>query len=143
MSDTRLTIEQLLHSDTFTDRHIGPGESDQMAMLATLGLGSLDEMIDKIVPKSIRRTDDMDIGPGLTEQQSLAALKAMAEKNRVLKSYIGMGYYNTFTPPTIQRNILENPAWYTAYTPYQAEISQGRMEAMMNYQTMVADLTGM
>ena len=143
MSNARLTIDELQNSDQFTDRHIGPDHQDQLHMLDQLGLKSLDELIDKVVPESIRRLDEMDIAPGLTEQQSLAALKVMAQKNTVLKSYIGMGYYNTFTPPTIQRNVLENPAWYTAYTPYQAEISQGRMEAMMNYQTMVADLTGM
>ncbi|MCP4075797.1 MAG: aminomethyl-transferring glycine dehydrogenase [Gammaproteobacteria bacterium] len=145
MSNTlnKLSIDQLQQDDDFKSRHIGPDAIEQNAMLDLLGLSSLDALIDKIVPESIRRQDVMSIQPGLTEQQSLAMLKKMASKNRVLKSCIGMGYYNTFTPPTIQRNILENPAWYTAYTPYQAEISQGRMEAMLNFQTMVADLSGL
>ena len=148
MSDTPLSIDkqsidQLQQNDDFKSRHIGPDSFEQNAMLELLGLQSLDALIDKIVPESIRRHDDMTIQPGLTEQQSLAALKSMAAKNKMLKTCIGMGYYNTFTPPTIQRNILENPAWYTAYTPYQAEISQGRMEAMFNFQTMVGDLSGL
>ena len=143
MTNSRLSIQQLQQSDDFKSRHIGPDAIEQQAMLELLGLDSLNALIDKVVPESIRRSDDMAIGTALTEQQSLAALRGMASRNRVLKSCIGMGYYNTFTPPTIQRNILENPAWYTAYTPYQAEISQGRMEAMMNFQTMVADLSGM
>ena len=143
MSNTRLSIGQLQNSDTFSQRHIGPDAGEQQAMLELLGLESLEALIDKVVPASIRRHDEMAINSALTEQQSLRALKAMAAKNRLLKSCIGLGYYNTFTPPAIQRNILENPAWYTAYTPYQAEISQGRMEAMMNFQTMVTDLTGL
>ncbi|MCK4707241.1 MAG: glycine dehydrogenase (aminomethyl-transferring), partial [Gammaproteobacteria bacterium] len=143
VSSDQLTIDQLQQHDDFESRHVGPDTLEQNAMLELLGLKSLDALIDKVVPESIRRHDDMTIQPGLTEQQSLAKLKNMASKNRVLKSCIGMGYYNTFTPPTIQRNILENPAWYTAYTPYQAEISQGRMEAMLNFQTMVADLSGL
>ena len=143
MSIPRTGINGLLHSDRFRDRHLGPDNGQQKAMLEALGLNNLDELIEKIVPESIRREDDMGIGPGLTEHQSLETLKAMAQKNRVLKSFIGMGYSNTFTPPTIQRNILENPAWYTAYTPYQAEISQGRLEALMNFQTMVSELSGM
>jgi len=143
MSNTRLSFEQLQNSDRFQDRHIGPDSKEQQAMLELLGLDSLQALIDKVVPESIRRQDVMAIDEGLTEQQSLRALKAMASRNRLLKSCIGMGYYNTFTPPTIQRNILENPAWYTAYTPYQAEISQGRMEAMLNFQTMVAELSGL
>ena len=143
MSNPRLSVDELQYSDVFSSRHIGPDHQEQLHMLQQLGLTSLDDLVEKIVPKSIRRTDTMGIGAALTEQQSLATLKDMAAKNKMLKSYIGMGYYNTFTPPTIQRNVLENPAWYTAYTPYQAEISQGRMEAMINFQTMVSDLTGM
>jgi glycine dehydrogenase len=143
MGPTRLTIRQLQQDDDFASRHIGPDSEQQAAMLQALGLDSLDALADKVVPESIRRQDAMRIESGLTEHQSLARLKSMADKNRVLKSYIGLGYHNTLTPPTIQRNIMENPAWYTAYTPYQAEISQGRMEAMMNFQTMVSDLTGM
>jgi glycine dehydrogenase len=136
-------LTDLHKSDRFADRHIGPSADEISSMLQTLGLDSLDALIDKIVPKSIRRTDTMAIDEALTEHESLAAMKAMADKNRILKTCIGLGFYNTLTPPVVQRNILENPAWYTAYTPYQAEISQGRMEAMLNYQTMVSDLTGM
>jgi glycine dehydrogenase len=136
-------LQQLQQSDRFSERHIGPDSDSIQAMLQELKLESLNALIEKIVPESIRRRDDMDIAPGLTEAQSLDMLKAMASNNKILKSCIGQGYYNTFTPPTIQRNILENPAWYTAYTPYQAEISQGRMEAILNFQTMVADLTGL
>ena len=143
MSEQTLSLSQLQQADHFADRHIGPSEDEQQQMLQQLGLDSLDALIDKVVPASIRRHDEMEIGPGLTEHQSLAELKRMAGKNRLLKSFIGLGFYNTYTPPTIQRNILENPAWYTAYTPYQAEISQGRMEAMLNFQTMVAELTGL
>ncbi len=130
-------------STAFVGRHIGPNQADQQTMLATLGLASLDELIDKVVPNSIRSDDALPLEAGRTEQQALADLRTMADKNTLYKSFIGMGYYNTHMPSTIQRNILENPAWYTAYTPYQAEISQGRMEAMLNFQTMVADLTGL
>ncbi len=143
MSPNRLSIEQLQQDDDFVGRHLGPSAEEQSAMLQELGLDSLEALTDKIVPESIRRRDAMKIADGLTEHQSLELLKKMAAKNKILKSFIGLGYHNTFTPPTIQRNILENPAWYTAYTPYQAEISQGRMEALFNFQTMVSDLTGM
>lgn len=143
MNHARPSLQQLHHADRFSCRHVGPCEVDQLAMLNSLGFSSLDQMIDSIVPKSIHRKDRMQLKPAKTEHEALALLHAMAKKNMVLKSYIGLGYHNTFTPPTIQRNILENPAWYTAYTPYQAEISQGRLEAMFNYQTMIADLTGM
>jgi glycine dehydrogenase len=143
MSTTPLSLKDLHHADDFARRHIGPDEADRAAMLAELGYPSLDELIDAVVPDAIRRRDRMAIAEGLTEHEALAALRHMAERNVILKSYIGLGYHGTLTPPTIQRNILENPAWYTAYTPYQAEISQGRMEAMFNFQTMVADLTGL
>ncbi len=149
MSQTTLSqladcsLEELQQSEKFITRHLGPDNDEQLVMLKSLKMASLNELIDKVVPASIRRHDPMDLAEGLTEQQSLEKLKAIASKNIVLKSYIGMGYYNTFTPPTIQRYILENPAWYTAYTPYQAEISQGRLEAMLNFQTMVSDLTGL
>ena len=143
MNQNPMTLEQLQQADCFADRHIGPDEQDQLDMLKALGSNSLDDLIKKIVPQSILRDDDMAISEGLTEHQSLARLKQIAAKNGSHKSFIGLGYYNTFTPPVVQRNILENPAWYTAYTPYQAEISQGRMEAMLNFQTMVAELTGM
>ena len=143
MTYSRPSLSQLQSSETFSDRHIGPGEADQQAMLQSLGLDSLDALLDRVVPETIRRQDEMQLNEGLSEPEALAGLRALADKNKVFKSFIGMGYYNTHTPTTIQRNILENPAWYTAYTPYQAEISQGRMEAMLNFQTMVADLTGL
>ncbi|MDJ0832410.1 MAG: aminomethyl-transferring glycine dehydrogenase [Gammaproteobacteria bacterium] len=143
MKQSRLSLQQLHRADDFASRHIGPAEQDQQSMLAALGLSSLDQLIEKVVPESIRRRDEMQIGAALTEHEAMARLKTMADNNQLLKSYLGLGYHNTLTPPTIQRNILENPAWYTAYTPYQAEISQGRMEAMFNFQTMVTDLTGL
>jgi len=137
------SLEELQKADQFVNRHLGPCGSEKDAMLSSLGLSSMQELIDKVVPESIRRHDQMDIDLGLSEHESLVKLKQIASKNKVLKSFIGMGYHNTLTPPTIQRNILENPAWYTAYTPYQAEISQGRLEAMLNFQTMVSELTGL
>ncbi|WP_029407226.1 aminomethyl-transferring glycine dehydrogenase [Thiomicrorhabdus sp. Milos-T2] len=139
----KASLNELEQSEAFVNRHLGPDNAEQIAMLKTLGMNSIAELIDQVVPASIRRQQAMDIAEGLTEHQSLNKLKSIAQKNQVLKSFIGMGYYNTLTPPTIQRNILENPAWYTAYTPYQAEISQGRLEAMLNFQTMVSDLTGL
>lgn len=140
---SKCTLEELQQSESFVKRHLGPDATEQQAMLDLLGMASIDELLEKVIPQSIRRRALMELENGLTEHQSLAKLKAIASQNKVLKSYIGMGYYNTHTPPTIQRNILENPAWYTAYTPYQAEISQGRLEAMLNFQTMVSDLTGL
>ena len=127
----------------FIPRHIGPDSDDQQTMLAVIGKPSLDALIRDVVPASIARAKPMDLPAPVTEAAALAELKAIASKNQVLKSFIGQGYYGTFTPGVILRNILENPAWYTAYTPYQAEISQGRMEALVNFQTMVCDLTGM
>ena len=112
-------------------------------MLAVLGYPSLDALIDAIVPEDIRLRRPLALPPALTEREALAALRAMAAKNQVFRSYLGMGYYDTVTPPVILRNILENPGWYTAYTPYQAEIAQGRLEALLNFQTMVSDLTGL
>ena len=123
-------------------RHIGPSPSEMTAMLAACGVATLDQLIDETVPASIRQTVPLDWGP-LTEHGLLARMREVADKNRVMTQLIGQGYYGTVTPPAIQRNILENPAWYTAYTPYQPEIAQGRLEALLNYQTMVADLTGL
>src|SRR4051794_23022147 len=111
-------------------------------MLATLGFGSLDELVDAAVPDAIKSTEGLALAPA-TESEVLAALRALAGRNRVMTSMLGLGYHDTITPPVLRRNILENPAWYTAYTPYQPEISQGRLEALLNYQTMVADLTGL
>ncbi len=130
-------------SDTFVHRHIGPSASDVRAMLDLLKVGSLDELIEQTVPAAIRLPRPLNLGEPRGEFETLAELRAIAEKNRVMRSCIGMGYYDTITPAVIQRNILENPGWYTQYTPYQAEISQGRLEALLNFQTMIADLTGL
>ncbi|MFM2356692.1 MAG: hypothetical protein RLZZ528_2428 [Pseudomonadota bacterium] len=123
-------------------RHIGPSPSEMEEMLKAVGAGSLDELIEQTVPASIRQAGGLDWAP-LAEHELLARMREVAGKNRVMTSLIGQGYYGTVTPPAIQRNILENPAWYTAYTPYQPEIAQGRLEALLNYQTMVADMTGL
>jgi len=131
------------HSCEFIARHIGIDAADEALMLKTVAATSRAELIDEIVPRTIARSQPMAIPAPVTEAAALAELKAMAAKNKVFKSHIGQGYYGTHTPGVILRNILENPAWYTAYTPYQAEISQGRMEALINFQTMVMDLTGM
>jgi glycine cleavage system P protein (glycine dehydrogenase) len=130
-------------ADSFIPRHIGPNAAAIAEMLATVGYDSLDAFIDAVIPANIRLRTPLAIHGEWSEQEALASMRRMAEKNRVLRSYIGMGYADTFTPPVIQRNILENPGWYTAYTPYQAEIAQGRLEALLNFQTMVIDLTGL
>lgn len=127
----------------FDARHIGPNDQEVSAMLDKLGLDTIDALIDETVPANIRRNDEMNISAPLSEYKLLKQLKAQASKNQVFKSYIGMGYYDTIVPPVILRNILENPGWYTQYTPYQAEISQGRLESLLNFQTMVMELTGM
>ena len=131
---------------TFVDRHIGPRAEDIELMLTTLGYASMQDFIDDVVPTDIRLSSTFnlngDVG-GLSESEALTVLKELASENEVFRSYIGMGYSNCFVPPVIQRNILENPGWYTQYTPYQAEISQGRLEALLNFQTMVIDLTGL
>lgn len=130
-------------ADEFVPRHIGPRELDEIAMLDLLGYESLDAMTAQVIPESIKGTSVLDLPAGLSEADALAELRAIADKNRLLKSLIGQGYYNTHTPAPILRNLLENPAWYTAYTPYQPEISQGRLEALLNFQTLIGDLTGM
>jgi glycine dehydrogenase len=132
-----------LYEASFETRHIGPSVREEQEMLALLGVPSLDALIDQTVPAQIRLPKPLNLPDGLGEHSYLAELKALAEKNKVYRSYIGLGYYNTHTPSVIRRNILENPGWYTSYTPYQAEISQGRLEAILNYQTMIVDLTGM
>src|SRR5438105_2556000 len=131
------------HPDRFVDRHIGPDSRDVEEMLAALGVRNLDELIDRTVPASIRMQKALDLPPGRSEFGLLRELAEIAAKNQVFRSYIGMGYSDTVTPPVIQRNILENAGWYTQYTPYQPEISQGRLEALLNYQTMVEDLTAL
>ena len=137
------SLESLENSREFLPRHIGPDTDEQQKMLDVIGKPTLNALIRDVVPTSIARPTPMDLPAPVTEAAALAELKAIASKNQVLKSFIGQGYYGTHTPGVILRNILENPAWYTAYTPYQAEISQGRMEALVNFQTMVTDLTGM
>ncbi|MDB9929565.1 aminomethyl-transferring glycine dehydrogenase [Schleiferiaceae bacterium] len=129
--------------NSFAYRHIGPKAVDVDQMLTTIGIDSIDTLIDQTVPSTIRSAEEMDLAPAMTEAEFAAHITALGEMNSVFKTYIGMGYHNTVLPGVIQRNILENPGWYTAYTPYQAEIAQGRLEALMNYQTMVVDLTGM
>ncbi|MFO1193205.1 MAG: aminomethyl-transferring glycine dehydrogenase [Rhodoferax sp.] len=136
-------LAELENPDEFTARHIGIGPQDEAHMLRVVGAASRRALIDSIVPPSIARHTPMAIPPAITEAAALAELRAIASKNQVLRSFIGQGYYGCHTPGVIQRNILENPAWYTAYTPYQAEISQGRLEALINFQTMVCDLTAM
>jgi glycine dehydrogenase len=127
----------------FSSRHIGLSDADITTMLATVGSPTVDDFIGSVIPINIARTDKMDLPAPLSEHQALEAMRSLAKKNKILISLIGMGYYNCHTPPVIQRNVLENPAWYTAYTPYQPEISQGRLEAILNFQTMVIDLTGL
>jgi glycine dehydrogenase len=137
------TLDELENASEFVARHIGISAADENHMLATVGAASRRALIDGIVPRSIARRSKMDIPAAMTEAAALAEMKAMAAKNKVMKSFIGQGYHGTHTPGVILRNVLENPAWYTAYTPYQAEISQGRLEALINFQTMVCDLTAM
>ncbi|MGV0800310.1 glycine dehydrogenase (aminomethyl-transferring), partial [Mycolicibacterium elephantis] len=139
------------HEPTFANRHIGPDADEIATMLDTVGVASLDELADKAVPAGILDAVSPDgVAPGLdqllppaTEEEALAELRAMADSNTIAVSMIGQGYFDTLTPPVLRRNIIENPAWYTAYTPYQPEISQGRLEALLNFQTMVTDLTGL
>ncbi|MBD2461066.1 aminomethyl-transferring glycine dehydrogenase [Oscillatoria sp. FACHB-1407] len=142
-SPTSSVASDLAPQDDFQRRHIGPSEGDIQQMLNVLGLTNLDDLIDKAVPQAIRVKQPLQLGKGQSEYESLMELKAIASKNQIFRSFIGMGYANCITPPVIQRNILENPGWYTQYTPYQPEISQGRLEALLNFQTMVIDLTGM
>lgn len=141
MLNTPLT--QLERNDEFVGRHIGPDETAVAAMLATLGADSLDTLIEQTVPLSIRLQTPLDLPPPLPEHAALARLRGIASRNVLKKSFIGQGYYGTHVPAVIQRNLFENPGWYTAYTPYQAEIAQGRLEALMNFQQMVIDLTAL
>ena len=143
MLQKKRTLADLQNSAEFIARHVGPSAAEQQAMLVALGCTNLAELTTQVVPEAIAMTQDLAIVDGCTETQALAELREMADLNQVFKTYIGQGYYGTITPNVIQRNILENPAWYTAYTPYQPEISQGRLEALINFQTMITDLTGM
>ena len=126
----------------FSRRHIGPSPADMSEMLSTVGVSDIDELISQTVPDRIRQPAPLALPPGISESEALQKLRIIADKNKVFTSLIGQGYYGTILPPVIQRNILENPGWYTQYTPYQAEIAQGRLEALLNFQTMVTDLTG-
>jgi glycine dehydrogenase len=139
----RSSLRQLEHHDAFVERHIGPNEAEIARMLGVVGHASLDALTDAIVPGSIKSVAPLALPAALSEVEAIAKIRAIADRNQVFRSFIGQGYYGTHTPNVILRNILENPAWYTAYTPYQAEISQGRMEALINFQTLCADLTGM
>ena len=141
MAVNRLT--ELEQNDDFVSRHIGPSADEITAMLAVVGQESLEALIDNAVPDAIRHRDPLDLPASRSEADVLMELQRIGSKNRVMRSMIGMGYYDCYTPGVILRNVLENPGWYTAYTPYQPEISQGRLEALLNYQTMVMDLTGM
>ncbi|MDH3912009.1 MAG: aminomethyl-transferring glycine dehydrogenase [Rhodospirillales bacterium] len=143
MAQRRLTLEDLEMRGDFVRRHIGPGEPQIAEMLAALGLESLDALVEKTVPSSIRSDEPLDLAPAGSERETLSTLRRMSERNKVFISMIGMGYYGTTLPGVILRNVLENPGWYTAYTPYQAEIAQGRLEVLLNFQQMVMDLTGM
>ena len=132
-----------MFQDRFVNRHIGPRESEIKEMLQTVGVSSLEQLIDETVPKNIRLKEPLKLKEGLTERRYFRRILSLADKNKVFNTYIGMGYYDTITPAVILRNVLENPVWYTSYTPYQAEISQGRLEALLNFQTMVCELTAM
>src|SRR5688572_1678258 len=130
-------------SDWFPRRHIGPSPEERDRMLATIGVPSLDALIDEAIPASIRLREPLNLPPAESEHQYLQRLTGMARKNKTFRSYIGLGYHDTVTPSVILRMVMENPGWYTPYTPYQAEIAQGRLESLLNFQTMVADLAGM
>ena len=132
-----------MNKELFETRHIGTLGNDRELMLKEIGIDSIDKLVDLTIPEGIRLKNKLNIPDAMSEFEYLNAVKEIGAKNKVYKTYIGMGYYNTIVPPVIQRNVLENPGWYTAYTPYQAEIAQGRLESLLNFQTMVSDLTGM
>src|SRR6476620_1671817 len=132
-----------MKTDAFALRHIGPRESDLQHMLKTIGVDSIEQLVYETLPDDIRLKAPLDLDPAMTEYEYLNHIKQLGNKNKVFKSYIGLGYHPAIVPPAIQRNVIENPGWYTAYTPYQAEIAQGRLEALLNYQTTVIELTGM
>ena len=138
-----MTALELGGEERFGSRHIGPRDHEIQEMLATLGVAELDELMDQTVPESIRLDRALDLPAASSEHRLLARLQDIGSRNRIFRSYIGMGYHDTIVPGVILRNILENPGWYTQYTPYQAEIAQGRLEALLNFQTMVIDLTGL
>src|SRR5205085_2653283 len=137
------SLASLESADIFADRHVGPQRQDRQDMLAVVGYDSLDHLVDAAMPPQIRASKALDLPPALSETAALRRLRDYAAHNRPLAPMIGLGYHGTITPPVIRRNVLEDPSWYTAYTPYQPEISQGRLEALLNFQTMVSDLTGL
>src|SRR5437764_12344731 len=128
---------------TFSERHIGISKKDLPAMLRKIGVNSLEQLIEETIPSSIQLHKKLNLPEAQTEYQFLKELRSIASRNKIFKSYLGLGYYDTIIPGVIQRNVLENPGWYTAYTPYQAEISQGRLEALLNFQTLIEDLTAL
>ncbi len=132
-----------MDTHNYTNRHIGPDAADIKVMLERMGLNSIDELIDETIPRNIRLEKEPELEEGMTEYEYLNHMRNIAAQNKIFKSYIGLGYYNTIVPPVIMRNVFENPGWYTSYTPYQAEISQGRLEALLNFQTMISELTGL
>ncbi len=136
-------MSKIHFQEKFEERHIGPSTDETAAMLDHLGVSHLDELIDETLPAQIRATQPLHLPSAQAETAYLRRMKAVADKNKVFKSYIGQGYYDVVLPGVIQRNVFENPGWYTQYTPYQAEIAQGRLQALLNFQTMVIDLTGM
>ena len=140
---TRRTLAELEQGTPFVRRHIGPDDAELGRIVAAIGVDSLEELADRAVPPSIRTAFADSLPPPATEAEALAELRVLAARNRLTVPMIGLGYHGTQTPPVIVRNVLENPAWYTAYTPYQPEISQGRLEALLNFQTVVSDLTGL
>jgi glycine dehydrogenase len=142
-TDKRLRLTELQSGANFIPRHIGPRQHEIDEMLKVVGAKSLDDLIDKVVPKAIRQEAPLDLPEPLSERNTLSDLRRMAGRNQVYTSMIGMGYYGCVTPKVILRNVLENPGWCTAYTPYQAEVSQGRLEALLIFQQMVTDLTGL
>ena len=142
-SDEQALAPEVNSVTSFAERHIGPSSDDVSKMLKILGFDNLEQLIDKAVPQTIRSEGSLKLPSAQSEYAELATLKEIAEKNQVFRSFIGMGYYDCITPGVIQRNILENPGWYTAYTPYQPEIAQGRLEALLNFQTLITDLTGL
>ena len=145
MSDNLLStpLARLEQRDAFVHRHLGPDANEIARMCATIGVTDVDALIEQTVPAGIRLESPLPLAGAMPEHEALARLKAIAGRNVVKKSLIGQGYYGTHVPAVVLRNVLENPGWYTAYTPYQAEISQGRLEALLNYQQMVIDLTGL
>jgi len=132
-----------MNTDSFALRHIGPRKEELQKMLNVVGAKTMEELIDQTIPDDIRLEKKITLDKAMSEQEFLEHIGGLASKNQIFKTYIGLGYHQAITPPVIQRNILENPGWYTAYTPYQAEIAQGRLEALLNFQTMITDLTGM